>query len=69
MESKVTELGIDKATAEDKEKQYQMQIAALEEQQNSLTASLKSAMEQKADIRPIKKHALMLRKKFHHIQL
>ena len=50
MESKVTELGIEKATAEDKEKQYQMQIAALEEHKNSLIALLKSAMEQKANI-------------------
>ena len=65
MERKVTELGIEKATAEDKEKQYQTQIAALEEQNNSLIASLKSAMEQKADIRPLKEHALMLRKMIH----
>ena len=46
MESKVTELGIEKATAEDKEKQYQTKITALEEHKNSLTTSLKSAMEQ-----------------------
>ena len=45
MESKVTKLGIEKVTAEDKEKQYQTHIAALEEHKNSLTASLKSAME------------------------
>ena len=45
MEIKVVELGIENDTAEDKEKQYQTQIAALEEQKNSLTTSLKSAME------------------------
>ena len=48
-ESKVTELGIEKDTTEN-EKQYQMQVAALEEQKNSLTTSLKSAMDQKANI-------------------
>ena len=69
MERKVTELGIEKATTKDKEKQYQTQITALEEQKNSLTSSLKSAMEEKADIRPLKQHVLMLRKKIHQIQL
>ena len=69
MESKVIELGIEKATAEEKEKLYQAQIAALEEQKNSLTTSLKSAMEQRVDIRPLKKHDLMLRKKIHQKQL
>ena len=69
MESKVTELGIEKATTEDKEKQYQTQITALEEHKNSLTALLKSAMEQKADIRPLKEHVLMLRKRIHKKQL
>ena len=69
MESRVTELGIEKATTEEKEKQYQIPIAALEEQKNSLTASLKSAMEQNADVRPLKKHALMSRKKIHQLQL
>ena len=37
-------------TAEEKEKLYQTQIAALEDQKNSLAASLKSAMEHKVDI-------------------
>ena len=41
----------------------------MEEQNNSLAASLKLAMEQKLDIEPLKKHALMLRKKIHQIQL
>ena len=41
----------------------------MEEQKNSLAASLKSAMEQKVDIEPLKKHALMLRKKIHQMQL
>ena len=69
MESKVTELEIEKAAAEKKEKQYQIQIAVLEEQKISLTASLKGAMEQKADIRPLKEHVLILRKRIHQIQI
>ena len=43
--SRVTKMGIEKATAEEKEKQYQTHIAALKENKNSLTMSLKSAME------------------------
>ena len=68
LESKLIELEEQKTTAEGKAKLYETQIAALEEQKNSLTASLKSAMEQKVDIEPLKKHALMLRNKIHQIQ-
>ena len=50
-------------------KLYETQIAALEDKNNLLVASLKSAMEQKVDIEPLKKHAFMLRKKTHQIQL
>ena len=39
------ELEMEKATIEEKEKQYQMQVAALEEKNNSLTASFKDSME------------------------
>ena len=41
----------------------------MEEKKSSLAASLKSAIEQKVDIEPLKKHALMLRKNIHQIQL
>ena len=41
---------MEKATTEDKENQYQMQVASLEEKNTSLTASLKDAMEQKIGI-------------------
>ena len=50
LEGKVIELEMYKSTAEEKEKLYQTQIAALEDQKNSLAASLKSAMEHKVDI-------------------
>ena len=46
----MTELEMEKATTEEKEKQYQMQVAGLEEQNTSLTASLKDALEQKTNI-------------------
>ena len=69
MESRVTELEMEKATAEEKEKQYQMQVAALEEKKNSLTTSLKNAMEQKNDIQPLKEHVLTQRKRIHQIQI
>ena len=60
---------IEKVATEEKEKQYQMQIVALEEQKKSLTTSLKGAMEQKADIRPLKEHVMILRKRIHQIQI
>ena len=50
---------MEKVTTEEKEKQYQMQVVALEEKNNSQTASLKDAMEQKTDIQPLKKHVLI----------
>ena len=65
----MTELEEQNITAQGRDKLYETQITTLEEQKNSLAASLKSAMEQKVDIEPLKKHALMLRKKIHQIQL
>ena len=48
---------------------YETQIVALENQKNSLEVSLKTTMEQEADVEPLKKHALMLRSKIHQMQL
>ena len=50
---------------EGKAKLYETQVVALENQKNSLEVSLKTAMEQKEDIEPLKKHALTLRNKIH----
>ena len=47
MEGKVIELEVQKTITEWKAKLYETQIAALEDQKNSLAASLKSSMEQK----------------------
>ena len=65
----MTKLEEQKTTAEGKDKLYGTQIAALEDQKNSLAASMTSAMEHKVDIEPLKKHALTLRKKIHQMQL
>ena len=46
-----------------------MQIAALEGQNASLTASLKDAMEQKMDVQPLKEYVLAQRKKIHQLQV
>ena len=46
-----------------------MQMAALEEQNTSLTASLKDAMEQKTYIQPLKEHILTQRRKIHKLQI
>ena len=69
LESMVTELEMEKATTKEKEKQYQMQVAALEEQKYSLTASLKDVMEQKTNIQPLKEHVLIQIKRIHQIQI
>ena len=69
LEAKVTKLEVQKTTAEGKAKLYETQIAALEDQKSSLAASLKTVMEQKVDIEPLKKHALMLQRKTHQMQL
>ena len=69
LQSKVVELETMQATTEEREKQYQMQVAALEEQNTSLTASLKDAMEQKTDLQPLKEHVLTQRRKIHQLQI
>ena len=65
----MTELEVQKTTAKGKAKLYEIQIVALEEQNNSLAASLKTTMEQKVDIQPLKKNSLMLQKNIHQMQL
>ena len=60
---------VQKTNAEGKDNLYETQIAALEDQNNLLAASLKSTMEYKFDIEPLKNHAIMLRKNIHQIQL
>ena len=69
LQSKVVELEREKATTEEREKQYQMQVAALEEQITSLTASLKDAMEHKTNLQPLKEHVLTQRRKIHQLQI
>ena len=46
-----------------------MLVTTLEEQNTSLTASLKDAMEQKTDFQPLKEHVLTQRKKIHQLQI
>ena len=58
-----------KATAEQKAGQYETQVAALEAQKTSLGVLLKVANEQRTDIEPLTKHALMLRNKIYQMQL
>ena len=65
----VAELEIEKATTEEREKQYRMQVATLEEQNTSLIASLKDAMEHKIDFQPLKEHVLTQRRNIHQLQI
>ena len=41
----------------------------MEEQNTSLTASLKDTIEQKTNFLPLKEHVLTQRKKIHHLQM
>ena len=65
----IVELETEKATTKEREKQYQIQVAALEEQNASLTASLKDAIEQKTYFHPLEEHVLTQRRKIHHLQM
>ena len=65
MENKVAELEMQKTTAEGKAKHYETQVAALEEKKASLEFLLKVENEQRTDIEPLTKHALMLRSKIY----
>ena len=56
-------------TIEEREKQYQVQVATLEEQNTSLTTSLKDAIEHKTDFQPLKEHVLTQKRKIHHLQM
>ena len=69
MENKVAELELQKTTAEQKVKQYETQVAALEAQKDSLEVLLKVENEKRTDIETLTKHALMLRNKIYQMQL
>ena len=69
MENKVVELEMQKTTAEGKAKHYETQVAALEAQKDSLEVLLKVSNEQRVDIEPLTKHALMLKSKINQMQL
>ena len=65
LENKVAELEMQKTTAEGKAKHYETQVAALEAQKASLEVLLKVENEQRTDIEPLKKHALVLKSKIY----
>ena len=69
LQNKVAEFETEKATTKEREKQYQIQVVVLEEQNTSLTTSLKDAIEQKTDFQPLKAHVLTQRRKIHQLQM
>ena len=58
-----------KATIEEREKQYQVQVVSFEGQIGSLIASLKDSNEQQTNIQPLKEHVLAQRRKMHQLQM
>ena len=69
MRNKVIGLESEKDATEEREKQYQMQVAVLEGHNASLTASLKDSMEHKMDVQPLKENVLTQRRNIHHLQM
>ena len=63
------ELELQKATTEQKEEQYETLVAALEAQKSSLEVLLKVESEERIDIAPLTKHALMIRNKIYQMQV
>ena len=69
LEYKVIDMEVQNTTVEGESKLYESQIVALEEQKNSLAVSLKTTMEQKDDVEPLKRNALTIQKNIHQMQL
>ena len=63
------ELEAQRATMEEKEKQFQVQVADFEGHITSLAASLKDASEQQTNIQPLKEHVLSQRRRIHQLQV
>ena len=69
LENKVAKLELHKITTEERAKHSETQITPLEAQKDSLESLLKVENEQRTDIEPLKKHALMLKSKIYQMQL
>ena len=68
LENKIVELEAQKTVADQREKQYEDQASGLESQKGYLEVLLKVANEQRMDLEPLTKHALMLRRKIYQMQ-
>ena len=69
LQSKGVELEAQRATIEEREKQYQVHATSFEGHIASLTASLKDASEQQTDIQALKEHVLAQRRRMHQLQV
>ena len=69
LENKIAGLETQNSTAEHKKWHYEAQVVELEAQKSSLEVLLKVANEQRIDIWPLTKHALMLRSKIYQMQV
>ena len=65
LENKIIELEAQKTVADQRAKKYEDQLAGLEAQNGYLEVLLKEGNEQKADIAPFIKQALLLRNKIY----
>ena len=67
LERKMEEVEAQKSTVDQQEEQYKALITELEAQNSSLELLLKAYNEQKMDITPLRKHALLIRGKMYHV--
>ena len=69
LESKKAEMEAQKATTEQQVEQYEVQIAGLEARNSSFEVLLKAQNDQKTDLEPLTKHALLLRGGIYQMQV
>ena len=69
LESKKAEMEAQKATTEQQVEQYEVQIAGLEARNSSFEVLLKARNDQKTDLEPLTKHALLLRGGIYQMQV
>ena len=69
LESKKVEMEAQKATTEQQVEQYEVQIAGLEARNSSFEVLLKARNDQKTDLEPLTKHALLLRGGIYQMQV
>ena len=67
LERKIGEMEVQKSAVDQQAKEHKVRITELETQKSSLEVLLKATNERKVDIAPLRKHALLLRRKIYQV--